>query len=589
MAGWSRPRGALVAVLAGLVFTAAGGVALAGSNSTTLPNGAELTVSIDSPLTSTEYVIPAGAATRSVQVSGSASVGLGEPDATFIYVIDGSGSTSLGSGTGCAPVLQCEQQFIVALNTAAGIDGSVDEVGVVVFGEGGVTADMAPAAGDQPLTAPNAGPGNVATVVNSTTSAGGVGQFTAKGSSGDFTNFTAGLQSALTLVTASTNSTNIVIFLSDGASNLGGGGFATAVSNLATAGAVVQSIAVGTGATCSSGTDGTLQAMADGTGGTCRAIVDPGALPDIIPDLISSSLDSLTISVDGGAATPITTVPALPQPGAISVNYTTTVANLGPDDHMLCVTAGGSDAAGSATVTRCETIHVFGLSLAPNGAINELGTPGQTHTVTATLAGPNTIASSNVGRTIQFSVVSGPNAGKSGMGITGAGGVATFTYTATQGLAGLGTDVIQACFTARVPAGETVCVRVTKVWRDTTPPEAACTPTTNPSGNNVPPAGNNPASGQNPDGFYELTAVDAVDPNPRITIRDSGSSAVFGPFVDGTKIKLTQAPGATPSQKPGAGVIDWHITLKGDALMFATDASGNVAGPISCKVPPPPK
>jgi hypothetical protein len=106
---------------------------------------------------------------------------------------------------------------------------------------------------------------------------------------------------------------------------------------------------------------------------------------------------------------------------------------------------------------------------------------------------------------------------------------------------------------------------------------------------NVPPAGDNPKSGQNPDGFYELTAVDAVDPNPRITLRDSGSSAVFGPFLNGTKIKLTQAPGADPSQKPGPGVIDWHITIKGDGLMFATDASGNVAGPISCNVPPPPK
>lgn len=589
MPGWSRPRGALVAVLAGLVFTAAGGVALAGSTSTTLPNGAELTVSIDNPLTSTEYVIPAGASTRSVQVSGTASVGLGDPDATFIYVIDGSGSTAFGSGTGCAPVLQCEQQFIVALNNAAATDGSIDEVGVVVFGEGSVIADMSPAAGDQLLTTPGAGPGNVATVVNSATSAGGVGQFTPKSEGGDFTNFTAGLEDALTLVNASTNGTNIVIFLSDGASNLGGGGFAAAVSNLAAAGAVIQSIAVGTGATCTSGTDGTLQAMADGTGGTCREIADPGALPDIIPDLISSSLDSLSISVDGGASTPIATVPALPQPGAISVNYTTTVANLGPGDHELCVTATGSDAAGSDSVTRCETIHVFALTLAPDGVINELGTPGQTHTVTATLAGPNTPASSNVGRTIQFDVVSGPNAGESGTGLTGAGGVATFTYTAEQGVAGLGTDVIRACFTARVPAGETVCVQVTKEWRDTTAPEAACVPTTNPSGNNVPSAGNNPASGQNPDGFYELTAVDAVDPNPEITIHDSGSSAVFGPFADGTKIKLTQAPGATPSQKPGPGVIDWHIKLKGDALMFATDASGNVAGPISCNVPPPPK
>jgi hypothetical protein len=589
MEGWSRPKGALIAVLAGLLFTAAGGVALAGSSSTTLPNGAMLTVSIDSPLTSTEYVIPAGAATRSVTVNGSASVGLGEPDATFIYVIDGSGSTAGGGGTGCAPILQCEQQFVVALNTAADNDGSVDEVGVAVFGTGSVTADMSPDAGDQPLTDPGAGPGNVATVVNSTTSAGGVGQFTARSAGGGNTNFTAGLQAALTLVNASTNGTNIVIFLSDGGSNLGGAGFATAVSNLAAAGAVVQSIAIGNNTSCTTGTDGTLQAMADGTGGTCRNVPDPGTLPDIIPDLISSSLDSLTISVDGGAATPITTVPALPQPGAVSVPYTTTVSGLGPGDHEICVTATGSDAAGSESVTRCETIHVFSLSLAPTGIFNELGTPGQTHTVTAMLAGPNTVASSNVGRTIQFNIVSGPNAGKSGTVLTGAGGVASFTYTATQGLAGLGTDVIEACFTARTPAGETVCVRVTKIWRDTTPPDATCVPTTNPSGKNVPPAGNNPASGQNPDGFYELTAVDAVDPNPRITLRDSGSSAVFGPFLNGTKIKLTQAPGATPSQKPGPGVIDWHITIKGDGLMFATDASGNVAGPISCNVPPPPK
>ena len=316
MQGWSRPKGALIAVLAGLVFTAAGGVALAGSSSTTLPNGAELTVSIDSPLTSTEYVIPAGAATRSVQVSGSASVGLGEPDATFIYVIDGSGSTSIGGGTGCAPVLQCEQQFVVALNTAAGIDGSVDEVGVVVFGEGGVTADMSPAAGDQPLTAPNAGPGNVTTVVNSTTSAGGVGQFAAKGASGDFTNFTAGLQSALTLVTASTNSTNIVIFLSDGASNLGGGGFATAVTNLATAGAVVQSIAVGTGTTCSA--RHSRNAPGDGRRNRWNMPRDRGSRRAAghhpRPDQLEPRL--LTISVDGGAATSITTVPALPQPGA---------------------------------------------------------------------------------------------------------------------------------------------------------------------------------------------------------------------------------------------------------------------------------
>jgi hypothetical protein len=53
---------------------------------------------------------------------------------------------------------------------------------------------------------------------------------------------------------------------------------------------------------------------------------------------------------------------------------------------------------------------------------------------------------------------------------------------------------------------------VTKRWADLTPPVVACRPTTNPSGNKVPPAGNNPSSGQNPDGFYVLLATDLVDP-----------------------------------------------------------------------------
>jgi hypothetical protein len=52
---------------------------------------------------------------------------------------------------------------------------------------------------------------------------------------------------------------------------------------------------------------------------------------------------------------------------------------------------------------------------------------------------------------------------------------------------------------------------------------------------------------------------------------------------------LTQARGAAPSQKPGAGVIDWKIKLKGDAALFFEDASGNVSGPVFCRVPPPPK
>jgi hypothetical protein len=66
---------------------------------------------------------------------------------------------------------------------------------------------------------------------------------------------------------------------------------------------------------------------------------------------------------------------------------------------------------------------------------------GTSHTVTA-------IAESDTGTpvpgaTINFSVISGPNAGKSGSSVTGANGQTTFTYQDTGGPAG-GTDKIQA-------------------------------------------------------------------------------------------------------------------------------------------------
>ena len=104
-------------------------LAMAGSSSTTLPNGAALTVSIDDPVTSTEFEVPPGQPGINVPVQGTASVGLGEPDASFIYVMDLSGSTDNGSGTGCAPVLDCEKKFVKALNQAVIDGGSADEVG----------------------------------------------------------------------------------------------------------------------------------------------------------------------------------------------------------------------------------------------------------------------------------------------------------------------------------------------------------------------------------------------------------------------------------------------------------------------------
>ena len=127
---------------------------------------------------------------------------------------------------------------------------------------------------------------------------------------------------------------------------------------------------------------------------------------------------------------------------------------------------------------------------------------------------------------------------------------------------------------------------------DVTPPSVRCVEGPNPNGNKIPPAGITPpgsTGGQNPDGFYYLFAVDNVDPNPQIFVGDDGSSFVAGPFANGDVVKITQSPDATPTSKKMAGVIVAHIILKGDALVYAVDASGNQSDPISCLVPPPPK
>jgi hypothetical protein len=216
------------------------------------------------------------------------------------------------------------------------------------------------------------------------------------------------------------------------------------------------------------------------------------------------------------------------------------------------------------------------LTLAPT---TDTKSVGASETMTAQLI--NVV---NPAGTIVTFTVTGANA-QTGTATADATGKATFTYTGNN----VGIDTVVATATPIVPPASLTSNTATIHWVDTTPPVAACIPTTNPSGKKIPPAGKNPKSGQNPDGFYELTVTDLVDPNPQIFIHDSKSKFVAGPYDDGTKIKLIQAPGAKPKVKPGAGVIDWKIKLKGDALLVAVDASGNVAAPVTCRVPPPPK
>lgn len=99
------------------------------------------------------------------------------------------------------------------------------------------------------------------------------------------------------------------------------------------------------------------------------------------------------------------------------------------------------------------------ISLGPLSATNNTGT---NHTVTATVQAGGTPV---VGTTVTFKVISGPNAGLTGTGVTNASGQATFTYTSSVA----GTDSLTASFVDASGHTQTSNT-VTKTWVAVTPP-----------------------------------------------------------------------------------------------------------------------
>ena len=521
-------------------------------------------------------------------LSGTASIATGAPSTSWIYVVDVSGSTSLDCDA-TRSILTCEKVAVKGLNDLVVTDGSALESAVAAFGSGSATADMQPAAGDQKFTSPSGA--NVNTVVDSL-SDGSIGQFTAKNTGGSgSTNYAAGLQAADTLVQAASGSQVNVVFLSDGQSNAGTlGQFDTALASVA-AGATIYPFAVGAGSSCGGGTAGTLNAMATASGTTCFAVPNPANLPDVIKNVTATTLTGLSVTLDGN---PVTATPstALPTAGPASITWTAPGDDLAPGSHTVCSTATGigpaSDPTATGTVTRCETFSVFAFALTPPTATNELGSDNS-HTVTATLTGP---AAEVGGNPVAFSISAGPNAGDAGTCApascqTDASGQVTFTYAVPKEPASLGTDTISAMVEVD---GLSATRSVSKLWRDTTPPVARCVPSTNPDGS-IPSAPGNGGQGQNQDGFYRLLATDDVWPagDLDVFVKDDGSSTTWGAFSVDTDIKYVQAPGATPSQKPGDGVVEWNLKGKGDAEVYAVDGSGNRSASVKCLVPRSPK
>ena len=115
----------------------------------------------------------------------------------------------------------------------------------------------------------------------------------------------------------------------------------------------------------------------------------------------------------------------------------------------------------------CTALNQATISLSPKAATNELGTPGQTHTVTALVSAPSRADFSDVFVNGQIEVEQA-NGVSTARGFLSQDGSLSLSYSALQGPSGLHTDAIRACFYA--PAGSK-CDTAAKTWVDTTPPK----------------------------------------------------------------------------------------------------------------------
>lgn len=544
---------------------------------------------------------------------------LGEGDfANVVYVLDLSGSMEnsgfnpfqdINPPPGIGPEDDCNGDGVlgsaldsacfglIALNQSLGSGPNID-IGMVGFGAGAKTADMSPAAGAQTFASPpdvdsdSAGGPDVEQVIRSADTdflagSAGIGLFTPDITAGfaTGTDYDAAL-TAMNTAFGSQPATEInrAIFISDGVASQFTTGAGSPLDGVAT-GTIVDTYAIGTIAPGSCAPGEPLRVIADTTGGTCTEVADPSTLTTVLPAALTN-IASLELRVNGALVASTSGAEPISMQ-LLDVDITT---DLVPGANLIEATATAAD---GTVVTADVTVEVVDMTLTPAHEVNELGSDNE-HTVTATLLGsPSVVA----GQTVTFDVTGQNPTGPTNV-VTDGSGVAQFSYTVPIEADSLGLDAISATVTID---DHTETLTVTKEWVDTTAPEAACLETFNPSGRNIPRAPGNGGQGQNQDGFYELTGSDDVfgSEDLEVFLVDGGSGTVFGPFPIGTRVKYTEANGATPKVKPmganngggsGGGIaVDFHIWGTGDASMFVVDGSGNVSATEACLVPPPPK
>jgi hypothetical protein len=85
-------------------------------------------------------------------------------------------------------------------------------------------------------------------------------------------------------------------------------------------------------------------------------------------------------------------------------------------------------------------------------------------------------------------------------------------------------------------------------------------------------------------GMFSITAIDLSDPSPYILIKDSKSNFVLGPLNSGVRVKFHRGGKNASSKAMKAGPVDFQVKLQGNALVIASDSSGNTSTPIEFKL-----
>jgi hypothetical protein len=381
-----RARRVFVALAVVALFAFVGA---AGASDGSLPGGTSISVDVTAP--------PDGATVNgpNVPVTGTASVGQGQPVANtgLVYSIDGSGSTVSAAGGDCGvdqnpgdpeaaqdEIIDCEIAAVITLNDEVLGLGTVGQVGMQLWAGAAVTADASVAASDDALIAPDTDANSntvpdVDEVLHSIRIAGLVGedsgfwQFPPPKTTPDIfgTDFADAAAAACSLAASMSTPTKQVVFVSDGEANAG----ADVTTVLPCGGVVFNTFAVGPASSCAGDPLGlgSLQEIATLTGGSCFEVDDPTNLPgEIVPAIVQSQLTEVAVSLDqtlnDSADNPFVALtnadidPDLPQQGPASVDWNTVFSSLTPGDYEVCARATGSDGGGTGSVVECSTFHV---------------------------------------------------------------------------------------------------------------------------------------------------------------------------------------------------------------------------------------